>query len=259
MSNISSNCLFHFTPKLEYLINIFQQGFHPRYCFEDLKLNDNRAIRGYNFGIPMTCFCDISLGQISNHISTYGNYGIGMKKDWGIRNRLNPIIYINKNSTIAEPLSIMAECGLKLNKSEDKKAQVVGGEIMNSWSSLLMYSKPYSGNFTHRGKVSKNVKFYNEREWRYIPTDGQNTAPFGTLSKEKMDDEKILNVENQRLYDHRLRFNPNDVNYIFVKEESEIHQMVKELRNIKGNRFNAKTVDILTSKILTTKQILEDF
>lgn len=85
MSNISPNSLFHFTPKLEYLIEIFKRGFQPRYCFEDLKLNDSRSIRGFNFGIPMTCFCDISLGQISNHINTYGGYGIGMTKEWGIK------------------------------------------------------------------------------------------------------------------------------------------------------------------------------
>ena len=259
MSNISSNCLFHFTPELEYLTNIFKQGFQPRYCYENLKLNDTRSIRGYNFGIPMTCFCDISLGQISKHISTYGNYGIGMKKEWAIRKRLNPIIYLNKNSSIAEPLSIIAECGMKLNKLEEKEAKVLGGDIMNSWSALLMYSKPYSGSFTHRGKTTKNVKFYNEREWRYIPTDGENVAPFGTLSEERMRDENELSFENNRLSAHRLRFRPEDVNYIFVKEENEIHQMVEELRNIKGDRFNQKTVDILTSKILTTKQILEDF
>lgn len=259
MSNISSNSLFHFTPQLEYLTDIFKRGFQPRYCFEDLKLNDTRSIRGYNFGIPMTCFCDISLGQISKHISTYGNYGIGMKKSWGIKNRLNPIIYVNSNSSVAEPLSIIAECGLKLNKLKDKEARIIGGDIMNSWSALLMYSKPHSGKFTHNGKEFKDVKFYNEREWRYVPTDGENVAPFGTLNKEKMEDQKALELANKRLGLHRLNFEPEDVNYIFVKEESEIHKMVEDLRKIKSGKYDEKTIDILNSKILTTRQILEDF
>src|SRR5690606_40320209 len=82
MSNISPNSLFHFTKKIEYLIDIFKRGFQPRFCAEKLQLLEYSSIRGYNLGIPMTCFCDISLGQISNHISMYGNYGIGMTKEW---------------------------------------------------------------------------------------------------------------------------------------------------------------------------------
>lgn len=259
MSNISPNSLFHFTPKLEYLIEIFKRGFQPRYCFEDLKLNDSRSIRGFNFGIPMTCFCDISLGQISNHINTYGGYGIGMTKEWGIKKRLNPIIYLNKDSYVAEPLSIIAENGLKLNELKDENVRKIGGDILNSWVSLLMYSKPYSGNFKHQGKEHKNVKFYNEREWRYIATKKEKSAPHGTLSKEKMENAKELEKANDKLKNYRLRFKAEDIKYIFVKEENEIHRMVSELRKIKSPIYNNKTVDILTSKILTTKQIIEDF
>lgn len=259
MSNISSNSLFHFTPKLEYLIDIFKRGFQPRYCLENIKLNDNRSFRGLNTGVPMTCFCDISLSQISNHIETYGNYGIGMKKEWGIKNRLNPIIYLNKDSLVSEPLSIIAENGFKLNSFENEEARKIGSGIINSWVSLLMYSKPYSGDFTHNGKTDKDVKFYNEREWRFIPTKGEKSAPFGTLSKEKMENKKELNIANEQLKSYQLHFNPNDVKYIFVKKESEIHQMVNDLRKIKSVNYNNQTIDILTSKILTTEQIFEDF
>ncbi len=259
MSNISPNSLFHFTPKLTYLIDVFKRGFQPRYCLEDIRLNDTRSFRGLNTGIPMTCFCDISLSQISNHIKTYGNYGIGMKKEWGIKKRLNPIIYLNKDSFVTEPLSIIAENGFKLNSFENEEARKIGSDIINSWVSLLMYSKPYSGDFTHNGKTDKNVKFYNEREWRFIPTKGEKSAPFGTLSKEKMEDIKELEVANERLKSYQLHFEPDDVKYIFVKEENEIHKMVNELRKIKKPSFDKKEIDILTSKILTTEQIFEDF
>jgi hypothetical protein len=244
---------------LEYLTDIFRRGFQPRYCLEDIRLNDSRSIRGMNTGIPMTCFCDISLSQISNHIKTYGNYGIGMKKEWGIENRLNPIIYLNQDSFVAEPLSIIAESGLKLNGFKDMEARLIGNDIINSWTFLLMFSKPYSGDFIHHGKTHKNVKFYNEREWRFIPTEERKAAPYGTLDKEKMKDSKELEIANKKLENYQLHFTPNDVKYIFVKEENEIHTMVDRLRSIKSPIYDNKTIDILTSKILTTEQIFEDF
>ena len=259
MSNISSNSLFHFTPEFKYLIDIFKRGFQPRYCQENIKLNDHRSFRGFNTGVPMTCFCDISLSQISNHIQTYGNYGIGMKKEWGIKNRLNPIIYLNKNSFVSDPLSIIGENGLKLNDFKNGDVRKIGEEIILGCISLLMYSKPYSGDFTHNGKTNKDVKFYNEREWRYIPIGGEKSAPFRTLSEKQMDNNKELQIENEMLKSYQLHFNPNDVKYIFVKEESEIHKIVSDLRKIKSPNYDRRTIDILTSKILTTEQILEDF
>ncbi len=80
MSNISSNSLFHFTPKIEFLINILTNGFYPRYCHEELLLNECQTLRGHNLLIPMICFCDIPLGKISNHINIYGKYCIGSPK-----------------------------------------------------------------------------------------------------------------------------------------------------------------------------------
>lgn len=59
---LSSSTLFHFTPKMEYLLSILQDGFWPRYCVE--KGWGNNYI---DFALPMVCFCDIPLAQISEH------------------------------------------------------------------------------------------------------------------------------------------------------------------------------------------------
>ena len=37
MATIKSNSLFHFTPKEEYLLDILENGFWPRYCSEDIE------------------------------------------------------------------------------------------------------------------------------------------------------------------------------------------------------------------------------
>ena len=81
---VSSNTLFHFTRDYDTLTKILKgMSFWPRYCQEF----------GWNsgFAVPMTCFCDIPLSQIKNHIDTYGSYGIGMSKEFAIKNEINPI------------------------------------------------------------------------------------------------------------------------------------------------------------------------
>lgn len=256
MSNISSNALFHFTPKAEYLIGILSDNFIPRYCYEETNLNLDLE-RGKKMGaIPMVCFCDIPLSQINNHVKTYGNYGIGLTKEWAIKNKLNPLIYINENSVLANHF---AHIVTKLHTLLTDNCSDLSCEITDIYLSITDYLKPYSGNFLRNGKIIKNVKFYNEREWRFIPNNYKYDGAIKVLGREDFDNETKLAAENNKLKKHSLKFNPEDIKYIFVKDESEIHSMIEALRQIKGKRFDKKTLDILASKILTTKQIEEDF
>ena len=78
MPSISSNSLFHFTSK-DSLLKILESSFRPSYSRETLYFNDSEI----RVLVPMICFCDIPLSQINNHIATYGEYGIGMSKEWG--------------------------------------------------------------------------------------------------------------------------------------------------------------------------------
>lgn len=254
MSNISSNSLFHFTSKAEYLIGILEHTFIPRYCYEEITLSDRLERLQVVGAIPMVCFCDISLGQINNHIKTYGSYGIGMTKEWGIKNKLNPLIYINQNSELADSVSkISSSLFNLLCNSCNSDSQNATDEFFK----ISKFLKPYSGDFNRNKELIKNVRFYNEREWRYIPN--LNEVDNIVMSKEDFENPIKLAEENNKLSKYKLSFTPKDIKYIFVKEEKEIHSMIQSLRLIKGQKFDSKTIDILTSKILTTKQIGEDF
>ena len=94
--NLSSNSLFHFTSKFEYLKDILLNGFWPRYCIE---YGWGTSI---DFALPMVCFCDIPLSLIEDHTKFYGNYGIGMKRSWAreLKN-ITPVQYINYKSYLA--------------------------------------------------------------------------------------------------------------------------------------------------------------
>lgn len=257
MGNISSNSLFHFSKKMEYLIDILNRGFQPRYCAEKLQLVEHSSIRGYNLAIPMTCFCDIPLAQIRNHIKTYGNYGIGMTKDWALKNNLNPIIYLNTNSVISEPFSTLAQIGLTLNTNTDQAVRIKAAEILSLWSKLMMFSKPYSAEISSDG-IRENIIFYNEREWRYIPLN-EKKLPVKTLSIEKFKDSVLLENENRKMVNYRLKFSVKDVKYIFVENENEIDILINKLRMIKSTIYNERDIELLATKIITTRQIVEDF
>ena len=140
--------------------------------------------------------------------------------------------------------------------------QISGGNanatLSKNLSTISNYFKPYVGNLIRPHKIYKNERFYNEREWRYIPDIDFLAEPPFLLSAAEFNDEQIRSQANNKLKGYKLRFGPNDIKYIVVHTELEISHMIKALKRIKG-RFGNDVVEILTSKILTSDQILHDF
>ncbi|HHD63799.1 MAG TPA: hypothetical protein ENK96_05420 [Desulfobulbaceae bacterium] len=102
--NISTNTVFHFTKSIDCLESILTNDFYPQLCIEDIfgplagELEAEKAI-------PMVCFCDIPLSQIKKHIKNYGEYAIGLSKEWAIRNKINPVLYTFSNSNFSNNLN----------------------------------------------------------------------------------------------------------------------------------------------------------
>ena len=89
MPVIHPNTLFHFTKKLTNLQSILQNGLRFSYCFEEF--GDGNGI-----ALPMVCFCDIPLLRTPQHRKRYGNYMIGLTKDFFRQDttfKLNPVMY----------------------------------------------------------------------------------------------------------------------------------------------------------------------
>lgn len=90
---LSSSNLYHFTREKKFLKSILENGFYPRTSIENLSFLMHNYTRAF-IGVPMVCFCDIPINLIEEHTNQYGRYGIGLSKEWGIRNGLNPVQYI---------------------------------------------------------------------------------------------------------------------------------------------------------------------
>lgn len=153
---ISSNALFHFVNKQEYLEKILSGVFAPRYCLEHF---DFKLLLFKDVHILMKCFCDIPLSQITNHTKIYGNYGIGFTKEWGKKNGISPIIYVYKNSDTYK--SIQRIYSDKLNEAyneyQRKKTKTARNKIFEAIS-IIAYIKPIEGKMK-REKGNKNVIF----------------------------------------------------------------------------------------------------
>jgi hypothetical protein len=262
MPRLSSNTLFHFTSKKEYLINILQNNFMPRYVkeyypFEAEGLNE--------IGIPMVCFCDIRLSQVNEHVEWYGSYGIGMRREWAVSKGLTPVQYYNSNAqNIKELASGFSEMRNEFNRivsSGFKFTEIPPWYFkiyLNVW-----YMKAYDGKQLHKTKnIEINKNFYDEKEWRFIPSiDSLKNLPSNIPMSlrynkyNKNEEEKINRMLGKNT---KLTFEPEDIAYIIISQESERLEIINSIKHAK-RKYKDDEVAILSSKIISLEQIEEDF
>lgn len=96
--------------------------------------------------------------------------------------------------------------------------------------------------------IEKRKKFYNEREWRYIPVGSSVEVFF-----DKAESEICKAIQNKE----RMKLDLNQVEYIIIERESDFPKMIEELKKIGKKRKIA--FENLVAKIMTAKQIEKDF
>lgn len=257
MSLISSSTLFHFTRSVENLAGILKNEFRVGLSVENFEHIAQHLPPGSELmpecGIPMVCFCDIPLSQVEKHMKNYGDYGLGLRKTWGMKKGVSPILYTHPNSpapfSSADHINLIGSLGFD-RAPDDQKALALNAGL------FVYLQKPYEGFLRRTKGPKKKVRFYDEREWRYIPTEIESIP---AMSPEDLADpikSKPVRDEVSRL--PPLAFEPNDINYIVVATDAEMLPMVRAVRSIKG-KYDADTVDLLTSKIISAERIREDF
>jgi hypothetical protein len=291
--NISANTLFHFTSSRQFLLSILSNGLYARYSLENFEslINDTAELV-----FPMTCFCDIPLSQVKRHTNIYGKYAIGLTKKWGMENKINPVIYTYPNSTTADLLnSILSELGNFFNIEEEHKPKKIRRKKPNSGNDFyfdlqeilkdptfkykaetaqkiqelneqlgyfLKYIKPYEGKFYRNNDYLENsVKFYEEREWRFIPdrksiTNAKLKDSFKAEYYKNPVKRRAINI---KLSKHsKLVFKPNDIRFIIVQKDNEIPEMLNELEKIFGSTASYKDLKLLGTRLISIEQIIED-
>jgi len=242
---LSSNSIFHFTNSRDKLLGILENLFIPYYSLESLEINSQRV----RLSIPMVCFCDIPLSQIKEHIGVYGNYGIGMIRQWAIERKLNPVFYLESKSILATSIDNIQDKIISAYQKKDYKLSIREKDEFY----ILRYIKNYQGNFVYRGKVIKrDYKYYDEKEWRYVP---KNLTSYYNIINESFNNK--MNNETD-FSNYKLSFNPDDIRYLIVKDDSDIVDIIDKLKLIKS-KFSQAKIEKLISKVITINQIFEDF
>ena len=235
--NAKSKCLFHFTSSLEYLIGIIEKGFQPRYCLENITFLSIDYL-----ALPMVCFCDIPLSIINGHTKFYGEYGLGMTKEWGIKNKLEPLLYTSKDGSVSKMLNDLHCLKEIMNLNGFDSERKI---LLKNFKRIAALTKPLSGEMKRNGKIFE-TDFHQENEWRYIPDN------YDFISEEN------YNIKRQEgkisIPEGAIHYKIKDIKYIFVKMDSEIPKIIDALHE-KFKFHDTSDVKILTSKIISLETL----
>jgi len=240
-----SSSLFHFTKNMDVLKSVLKDGFWPRYCLEDVQWQGHEANEFVAF--PMVCFCDIPISRISEHVGFYGSFGIGLTKEWGSRNNLNPVMYFAANNPLHGAIQELTKAVVSLD--EERKI-----EGLRNVRYILAHSKPTQGRMIVAGKpVIKD--FYQESEWRFVPQH-KDIADF--LKIEDFHDESHLadvNAKTAQL--SKLRFLPSDVRYIFVPSDGDIPGIMNFIQ-AELDQYSNVDLKVLMSRVTSLESVSLD-
>lgn len=251
---ISSNSIIHFTNSLDSIKGILKQNFNLKYCKEHIKFSGKKAT---NLLVPMVSFCDIPMSEIKDHIDKYGSYGIGLTKNWARKNGLNPVLYIDKESSLNESL-LNAITKFIIDADNNPRELHELSDDENHLLDILRYVKNYQEDLVRKSGTIPNYRFYDEREWRYVPNLNESIPcciHVGTNDSYKV----TLNNSKEELSKLKLTFEPDDISYLIIKDDDDIHELIRYFQEVKGDTYSYKAIERLTTRILTTSQIKGDF
>ncbi len=249
---ISSNALFHFTLSMEDIVSTLENGFAARFCLENYSNLFDASGDGFSMAFPMVCFCDLPISQLRSHMDFYGSYGLGMKKEWGIKNGISPVMYMHPGSDTA------CYIGRLLGYVDDRADKDEAAVFRKCLRSVIRQIKLYEG-FVEKDGQQASKRFYDEREWRWVPYVTENdNSDLLSLSGNTYNTLQTRQAYEKPSAAARLTFEPEDIDYIIVSLESEILQVIDSVVRF-GQGFDENTVKILTTRIISAERIRSDF
>lgn len=289
MPVIHPNTLFHFTKKLTDLQSILQNGLRLSYCFEEFR-------GGNGIALPMVCFCDIPLLRTPQHRERYGNYMIGLTKDFFRKDTdflLNPVMY--RYSTLVKHIGVdflnkQMDIILELHTNEIKQyikdndvrfdesnlqEQFSKNNFINSKikqiteeKTYLLYSYAFSKLYATE-KAGEAINNYDECEWRYVYPyleDKDNNMWKLDIDKSKFKEDKTKLNKELWEKDHSRIIPDKDIckciSFIVVETNEEIEPMIKFIRDtntIFGHSITQEEKDIIISKITSFDSIEKNY
>jgi hypothetical protein len=164
----------------------------------------------------MTSFCDIPLSRVAEHTEAYGNYGLGLTKEWGLDHGLTPVLYGAAKSVVPKVANFLFRSHEIALSGSTVEARTQSEDALVS---MLSLTKPLAGRMHRRGlEIEKD--FLQESEWRYVPNLGSDRI----VLEDKFHRER--STLDSQAAEHPLTFSAADLRYVFVSREDEVVQML---------------------------------
>jgi hypothetical protein len=260
-----ANTLFHFCKPdredqkdrmngIDKLKSILKNGFFPRYSLENVSAISSSTDR---IAFPFVSFCDIPIGRLIQHTEFYGCCGIGMDKaNWGMGKKLNPIIYINSDTSLSESFKTVFKGATTLNQSNDES------EYIESMRKIAAYAKPLRGDAETIHCEKQFKEFYQENEWRYVPSN-KDIQPYIKEREYEADKERLNKIAGEKAC---LKFGPNNIRYIFVETDFNADDLVDFiednisdiLSDTKDPQLREHWKKMLFTKIVILEELFKD-
>jgi hypothetical protein len=255
-----------------------EEGFRPNLSLEDLSCLGLQQ----KVAIPMVSFCDIPLSQTKAHMQYYGHYGIGLSKSWGREKGINPVLYTYQGSPLAVSLSQSLAWTyakyLGIRKLDPfipheawariasifrgiKKDATRSKQYLKLWDKLLRlqcFIKPYEGLSYKTNPPFQNVRFYDEREWRFVPELREDLYKYLLYEEEYNNEPACKKATNEIHARSKLSFESTDIKYIIIHHDEEIVSMIEKIQDIKPTRYSTDEIKVLSSKLISAQQIATD-
>lgn len=251
----SANVLFNFMTQLDFLKTVLKKcAMIPRYYEEDISYLNIEGLSKIAF--PMKCFCDIHLNRLVPHMEFYGFYGIGIDKEWGVSQGIQPLQYINKESNLAKDFSSIFNHAKKISEEEiNQNYNNYNDYLLTS----LLFMKPISGAM-YRNDKYETKNFHDEKEWRYIPDFRLVSTELPLLVPQEQLIPQTISLYSEgisRKSDLWLELDYKHIKYLIVKSESNRDDLISfimhNIETEKAGKLN------LVSKILVFDKLKEDW
>ena len=231
---LSSNILWHQTN-----YNSLRKIIRSKRILCAYSIEDVADIVGQELAFPMVSMCDLPLSEFTEYQGKYGDYSIGLSREWGIKNRFTPLWYYESKSRVPQLL-----------KKQFENAVASGDGSILSLIGVVSYMKKTEGPLPKHNYST--YRFYDEREVRYVPSfeylvyGGEKPV----LTRDEYDQYKAAH-QNVSTINASVSFDWKDVRYIIVKEEKQIATMIDYLAK--------QGCDNKTIAVFSAKQVYQDF
>lgn len=257
MKNPRTKLLMHHTKSLETLKSILSNGL--KMCYS----NENFT-KDFHVAIPMICFCDMPLSNISDHVEVYGHYAIGFNKRNLIKQYyqiLNPVNYIIS----AQQFKIVEQ----LRDAAKKMTATSGGDLgpfpfsYKDACYLLGYMKPFSNNANF--STRDYYEYYKECEWRLLLPENSGLKTGEHINwfwnQDEFNEWNMAYKESGRLMESNLpimEFDANDIEIILLKDKRDIPVIINFITEMTFLGGHDDIDDYQRSLLLTKIRCLEE-